>query len=226
MLHVAGTHTGCVNVVEEGRRLGRTSDGGHKHGGLRFGPGRHPGARVGACLVAFPRPSAAQGGLLLRLEALERQLADVAQWGADGRPRGLQVATSVRRFRLPELRGSEVGLEDFRGRARPPARSGCRRCGRPPRNGRARLRAHRVHEWVGSRRCQLRCPAMSELMKSTQRRPSSGSNSSPVNNEDQATGVSGRTVERRGPNPPSRERREGVGRFPCAKRSRTGYRNR
>jgi peroxiredoxin len=58
-----------------------------------------------------------QGRVLLRLEALERQLADnVSAPSADARPRGLQVATSVPPFRLPDLGGSEVGLEDFRGK--------------------------------------------------------------------------------------------------------------
>jgi peroxiredoxin len=57
-----------------------------------------------------------QGRLLLRLEALEDRLAGAEPDPGNGRARGLPAATSVPPFRLPDLSGAEVGLEDFRGR--------------------------------------------------------------------------------------------------------------
>jgi peroxiredoxin len=57
-----------------------------------------------------------QGRILLRLEELEAQLAGGEPRPLVDRPRGLPLATSVPAFRLPDLSGSPVGLEDFRGR--------------------------------------------------------------------------------------------------------------
>jgi peroxiredoxin len=57
-----------------------------------------------------------QGRILLRLDELEARSAGAEPSTVDGRPRGLLVATSVPPFRLPDLSGSEVGLEDFRGK--------------------------------------------------------------------------------------------------------------
>jgi peroxiredoxin len=57
-----------------------------------------------------------QGRILLRLDELEGRSAGADSSRVDGRPRGLPVATSVPSFRLPDLSGSEVGLEDFRGK--------------------------------------------------------------------------------------------------------------
>jgi peroxiredoxin len=57
-----------------------------------------------------------QGRILLRLDELETRLAGAEPSPVNGRPRGLPVATSVPPFRLPDLSGAEVGLEDFRGR--------------------------------------------------------------------------------------------------------------
>jgi peroxiredoxin len=57
-----------------------------------------------------------QGRILLRLDELEARSAGGEPSPADGRPRGLPVATSVPPFRLPDLSGSEVALEDFRGK--------------------------------------------------------------------------------------------------------------
>jgi peroxiredoxin len=57
-----------------------------------------------------------QGRMLLRLDELEGGLVGAEASPADGRPPGLPVATSVPPFRLPDLSGAEVGLEDFRGK--------------------------------------------------------------------------------------------------------------
>jgi peroxiredoxin len=57
-----------------------------------------------------------QGRVLLRLEALERQLAGVLPASGDGRPQGFPPATALPSFRLPDLSGKPVGLEDFQGR--------------------------------------------------------------------------------------------------------------
>jgi peroxiredoxin len=57
-----------------------------------------------------------QGRILLRLDELEARSAGAEPSPVDGRPRGLPVATSVPPFRLPDLSGAEVGLEDFSGR--------------------------------------------------------------------------------------------------------------
>jgi peroxiredoxin len=57
-----------------------------------------------------------QGRVLLRLEALEAGLASPERTPTNGHPLGLPLATSVPPFRLPDLNGAEVGLEDYRGR--------------------------------------------------------------------------------------------------------------
>jgi peroxiredoxin len=63
-----------------------------------------------------------QGRLLLRIESLERVASQgglVAGPGANGSPRpeaGLPVATTMPSFRLPDLSGRLVALEDFRGK--------------------------------------------------------------------------------------------------------------
>ena len=57
-----------------------------------------------------------QGRILLRLDELEARSAGAERSPVDDRPRGLPVATSVPPFRLPDLSGAEVGLEDFSGR--------------------------------------------------------------------------------------------------------------
>jgi len=56
-----------------------------------------------------------QGRLLLRIEALERTGAPEAA-ASDPARGGLPLATSFPPFRLPDLRGQEVGLEDFESR--------------------------------------------------------------------------------------------------------------
>ena len=61
-----------------------------------------------------------QGRLLLRLEALEEALAveppTASSNGAAARPEGIPAATPFPPFRLPDLSGREVSLEDFRGK--------------------------------------------------------------------------------------------------------------
>jgi peroxiredoxin len=57
-----------------------------------------------------------QGRILLRLDELEARLVGAEPSRADGRPRGLPVATAVPAFRLSDVSGAEVGLEDFRGK--------------------------------------------------------------------------------------------------------------
>jgi peroxiredoxin len=58
-----------------------------------------------------------QGRLLLRIDALERGAdASGVQSAPNGRPDGLPLASLVPPFRLPDLGGNEVALEDFRGR--------------------------------------------------------------------------------------------------------------
>jgi peroxiredoxin len=52
-----------------------------------------------------------QGRLLLRIDELEARLA--AQSSAERRSRGLPVATPAPSFRLPDLSGATVGLEDY-----------------------------------------------------------------------------------------------------------------
>lgn len=59
------------------------------------------------------------GRLLLRVEALEQGRAPALQGAAAGRnggPEGLPPATPLPAFRLPDLGGHEVGLEDLHGR--------------------------------------------------------------------------------------------------------------
>lgn len=56
-----------------------------------------------------------QGRILLRIEKLESGATEASS-RADGRPQGLPVASSVPPFRLPDLTGAEVELEDFRGK--------------------------------------------------------------------------------------------------------------
>jgi len=60
-----------------------------------------------------------QGRLLLRLEALEQGAAlppGAAANGAPQRPEGIAPATEFPSFRLPDLAGRDVALEDLRGR--------------------------------------------------------------------------------------------------------------
>ena len=57
-----------------------------------------------------------QGRMLLRLEELEIHSAAAEPSPANGRPAGFPVATPVPPFRLPDLSGTEVGLEDHRGK--------------------------------------------------------------------------------------------------------------
>ncbi len=57
-----------------------------------------------------------QGRILLRLDALEALSAPPETSSTQGRPRGLPVATQAPPLRLRDVAGSEVGLEDFRGR--------------------------------------------------------------------------------------------------------------
>jgi peroxiredoxin len=54
-----------------------------------------------------------QGRLLLRIEALERRAGGVDEPPADPARGGLPLATAFPPFRLPDLDGEEVGLEDF-----------------------------------------------------------------------------------------------------------------
>jgi peroxiredoxin len=54
-----------------------------------------------------------QGRILLRLDALDQRLAPV---NAGAGPEGLAVGTPVPPFRLPDLDGKTVALEDYRGR--------------------------------------------------------------------------------------------------------------
>ena len=55
-----------------------------------------------------------QGRMLLRLDGLERRVGHASQDQAQ--PSGLPVGTSIPSFRLPNLKGQEIGLEDFRGK--------------------------------------------------------------------------------------------------------------
>jgi peroxiredoxin len=57
-----------------------------------------------------------QGRLLLRLETLEEQLSFDSYAEGDHEPQGLPVGASVPSFRLPDVAGQPVGLEDFRGK--------------------------------------------------------------------------------------------------------------
>jgi peroxiredoxin len=57
-----------------------------------------------------------QGRVLLRIDELEDRLAGAEPDPGNGRPRGLPPATPVPPFRLPDLSGAEVGLEDLRGK--------------------------------------------------------------------------------------------------------------
>jgi hypothetical protein len=54
-----------------------------------------------------------QGRLLLRLDAVERSLA---QAGRGALPQGLPVGAPIAPFRLPDLKGREVGLEELKGK--------------------------------------------------------------------------------------------------------------
>ena len=54
-----------------------------------------------------------QGRLLLRIEALERRAGGLDSPEADPARGGLPLATAFPPFRLPDLDGEEVGLEDF-----------------------------------------------------------------------------------------------------------------
>jgi peroxiredoxin len=57
-----------------------------------------------------------QGRILLRLDELESRWASGPPEDTNAHPRALPVATSVPSFRLPDLTGSEVTLEDLTGR--------------------------------------------------------------------------------------------------------------
>jgi peroxiredoxin len=57
-----------------------------------------------------------QGRLLLRLQALEEQLTLEGHRHDEDEPQGLAVGAPVPGFRLPDLAGRPVALEDFRGR--------------------------------------------------------------------------------------------------------------
>jgi peroxiredoxin len=57
-----------------------------------------------------------QGRMLLRLDELESHSTATEPSPANGRPAGFPVATPLPPFRLPDLSGSEVGLEDFQGK--------------------------------------------------------------------------------------------------------------
>ncbi|MFO1433547.1 MAG: TlpA disulfide reductase family protein [Candidatus Competibacteraceae bacterium] len=57
-----------------------------------------------------------QGRLLLRLDGIEQRLGMRAPAGAPAQPAGLAVGTAFAPFKLPDLTGKEVALEDFRGR--------------------------------------------------------------------------------------------------------------
>ena len=54
-----------------------------------------------------------QGRLLLRIEALERRAGGLDEPAADPARGGLPLATAFPPFRLPDLGGEEVGIEDF-----------------------------------------------------------------------------------------------------------------
>ncbi|MGH3061935.1 MAG: TlpA family protein disulfide reductase, partial [Gaiellaceae bacterium] len=54
-----------------------------------------------------------QGRLLLRIEALERRAGGLDEPAADPARGGLPLATAFPSFRLPDLDGEEVGLEEF-----------------------------------------------------------------------------------------------------------------
>ena len=57
-----------------------------------------------------------QGRILIRLDELEGLVAGAQQRPAGARTHGLAVGTLVPPFRLPDLGGAEVALEDFRGK--------------------------------------------------------------------------------------------------------------
>src|SRR5919198_436945 len=57
-----------------------------------------------------------QGRLLLRLDSREDQCALDGPPEASGEPQGPPVGAAVPAFRLPDVSGQPVGLEDFRGR--------------------------------------------------------------------------------------------------------------
>jgi peroxiredoxin len=57
-----------------------------------------------------------QGRLLLRIEAVEAHSGALETPGATDGHGGLPLATPFPPFRLPDLKGNEIGLEDFQGR--------------------------------------------------------------------------------------------------------------
>jgi peroxiredoxin len=57
-----------------------------------------------------------QGRTLIRLDQLEELVAGAQQRPSSARASGLAIGTLVPPFRLPDLSGSEWGLEDFRGK--------------------------------------------------------------------------------------------------------------
>jgi peroxiredoxin len=70
-------------------------------------------AVAGALWVVVYQVLRQQGRILLRIEELEARSAGPSE--AERRPRGLPVATQVPSFRLPDLSGSTVQFEDYRG---------------------------------------------------------------------------------------------------------------
>lgn len=56
------------------------------------------------------------GGILIRLDQLEEVVAGAQRGPAGARVPGLAIGASVPPFRLPDVSGAEVGLEDFRGK--------------------------------------------------------------------------------------------------------------
>src|SRR5437660_8942329 len=56
-----------------------------------------------------------QGRMLLRLDHLDGRGAHAGH-GAQAQPTGLPVGTQIASFRLPDLAGKQVALEDFRGK--------------------------------------------------------------------------------------------------------------
>jgi peroxiredoxin len=57
-----------------------------------------------------------QGRLLLRLDTLENNLGVGSQGMMQAEPQGLEVGTAFDSFNLPDLKGQQVALEDFRGK--------------------------------------------------------------------------------------------------------------
>jgi peroxiredoxin len=71
---------------------------------------------LGAAWVLLIQVLGQQGRLLLRLQALEDQLSLEGHRHDEDEPQGLAVGAPVPGFRLPDLAGRPVALEDYRGR--------------------------------------------------------------------------------------------------------------